>query len=147
MSDVEGTIVADCVDVGIDIDAPPSVVFEFLVDPEKLLRWMGESADIDPTPGGRFWLKLSDEDVAEGEYLEIVTDRRVVFTWGWAGSDEVPPGSSTVTIDLEPSGAGTHVRLLHTDLPSEACQKHLEGWLYFGGRITVAAVGGDPDRA
>ena len=42
---------------------------------------------------------------------------RVVMTWGWDGSDEVPPGSSTVRIELDATDAGTRVRLTHTGLP------------------------------
>ena len=132
---VRGSVVDDCVDVEIHIDAPPDAVFEFLVDAEKLLRWMGEEADIDPRPGGRFWLNLGS-DVAEGEYVEVVPAQRVVLTWGWVGSDTVAPGSSTVTIELSETETGTTVRLRHTGLPTvEECEKHLEGWLYFGGRL------------
>ena len=76
---------------------------------------------------------------------EVVPPKRVTLTWGWAGSDNVPPGSSTVTFTLEPTPSGTLVRLVHTGLPSETCDQHLEGWLYFGGRMSVVAAGGDPD--
>ena len=34
------------------IDAPPSIVFKFLTDPKKMIRWMGIRAEIDPRPGG-----------------------------------------------------------------------------------------------
>lgn len=33
-----------------------------------------------------------------------------MFTWGWEGQAELPPGASTVTITLEP--AGPDARLL-----------------------------------
>lgn len=141
---IQGQIVDDCVDVEIHIAAPPDAVYEFLVDPEKLLRWMGKEADIEPRPGGRFWLNLGD-DAAEGEYVELVAGRRVVLTWGWVGSDTVPPGSTTVSIDLEAAGTGTGVRLVHRGLSTEQRAKHLEGWMYFGGRLHIAAEGGDPD--
>ena len=34
------------------IPAPPAAVFAFLTDPEKILRWMGTEAQLDPQPGG-----------------------------------------------------------------------------------------------
>ena len=145
MTQAEGSVLDNCVDVEIHIDAPPEAVYEFLVDAEKVLRWMGQEIDIDPRPGGRFWMNLGD-DAAEGEYIELVPAERVVFTWGWVGSEIVPPGASTVTFELQATDTGTTVRLLHTGLPVSECQKHLEGWLYFGGRMSIAAAGGDPDR-
>jgi uncharacterized protein YndB with AHSA1/START domain len=64
------------------IDAPPSVVFQFLTDPAKMIRWMGIKAEIDPQPGGMYRLDPNGRDVIRGEYLEVIPDSRVVFTWG-----------------------------------------------------------------
>ena len=35
---------SELVEREISIDAPPSVVFEFLTDPAKMVRWMGTEA-------------------------------------------------------------------------------------------------------
>jgi len=35
-----------------------------------------------------------------GLYLEVKPNEKVVFTWGWTGSDSFPPGSSTVEIQF-----------------------------------------------
>src|SRR5205814_2180912 len=43
----------ELVERDIRIDAPPSVVFEFLTDPAKMVRWMGTEAVLEPWPGGR----------------------------------------------------------------------------------------------
>jgi uncharacterized protein YndB with AHSA1/START domain len=34
------------------ISAPPAAVFALLTDPEKILRWMGTEAQVEPQPGG-----------------------------------------------------------------------------------------------
>ena len=34
------------------IPAPPAAVFALLTDPEKILRWMGTEAQVEPQPGG-----------------------------------------------------------------------------------------------
>jgi hypothetical protein len=33
------------------IPAPPAAVFALLTDPEKILRWMGTEAQLEPQPG------------------------------------------------------------------------------------------------
>lgn len=123
------------------IEATPEVVFDYLVDVEKLLRWMGVDAEIDPRPGGSFKLDINGRDVAVGEYVEVARPNRVVFTWGWVGSEHVPPGSSTVSFDLEADGDATVVLLRHADLPGGQSDPHREGWSYFLPRLIGAAEG------
>ncbi|MDX2381301.1 MAG: SRPBCC domain-containing protein [Acidimicrobiia bacterium] len=126
------------------VHASPEEVFEFLVDPEKMIRWMGTAVDIEPTPGGKFWLNATGTDIASGTYLEVDPPRRVVFTWGWEGASEVPPGSSTVTITLTGDGDDTTVELRHEGLPGGADDQHVEGWSYFLPRLAAVAAGNDP---
>ncbi|PZS01122.1 MAG: ATPase, partial [Chloroflexi bacterium] len=38
----------------IDIEAPPGVVFAHLVTADGMVAWMGQHAELNPTPGGRF---------------------------------------------------------------------------------------------
>ncbi len=128
------------------IAAPPEVVFEFFVDPDKMLRWMGTAIDIEPEPGGKFWLNATGSDIAIGSFVTVEHPRLIVFTWGWQGSVEVPPGSSTVTVTFTPDGDQTIVELCHEGLPGGASDRHAEGWTSFLGRLSVAATGGDPDR-
>lgn len=133
------------VDLSIRIDAEPKAVFEFFTDPEKMVRWKGIAAKLDPRPGGVYRVSVTDRQIAVGEYVEIVPPERVVFTWGWEGNDGVPPGSTRVEITLTADGDGTVVRLLHTDLPNEqAAAQHGQGWEHFLSRLQIAAVGGDP---
>ena len=133
------------VDMSIRIEAEPATVFEFFTDPEKMVRWKGTKALLDPRPGGEYRVDVTDLQIAVGEYVEIVPPERVVFTWGWEGNDGVPPGSTRVEITLTADGDGTVVRLLHTDLPTEeAAARHGQGWDHFLARLQVAAAGGDP---
>ncbi len=126
------------------IAAPPEAVFDFLVDPEKVLRWMGTAIDIDPQPGGQFRLNATGTDIAVGTYLEVDPPSRVVFTWGWEGSTEVPPGSSTVTFTLTADADHTVVELRHDGLPGGAGDSHSDGWGYFMPRLAAVAIGEDP---
>jgi uncharacterized protein YndB with AHSA1/START domain len=126
------------------VAAPPEAVFDFFVDPEKIVRWMGTAVDIEPEPGGKFWLNVNGTDIAAGTYLEVDPPRRVVFTWGWEGSGDVPPGSSTVTVTLRPDGDHTTVELRHGGLPGGAEDEHGKGWTHYLGRLVDAVEGRDP---
>ncbi|MCH7740727.1 MAG: SRPBCC domain-containing protein [Chloroflexi bacterium] len=129
----------------IRIEAPRETVFPFLTEPELMIRWAGTEADLDPTPGGVFRVKMTAEATAIGEYVEVTPHSRVVFTWGWDGApaDGVPPGSSRVEVDLEADGDATILTLTHTGLPEAAVGEHSGGWDYFLGRLVVAGAGGD----
>jgi uncharacterized protein YndB with AHSA1/START domain len=142
---VQNAIAAEVVQREIRIDAAPSTVFEFLTDPAKMVRWMGTEAVLDPRPGGDYRVNISGHERVSGEVIEIVPDRRLVFTWGWEdGALPVAPGKSTVEISLEPDGQGTRLRLTHRDLPPGMHTFHRLGWEYALDRLTRVAAGQDP---
>jgi uncharacterized protein YndB with AHSA1/START domain len=127
------------------IEAAPEIVFSFLVEPERFRRWMGVEAKLDPRPGGSFLVRVNEVAVASGEYVVVDPPRKLVMTWGWEGSEDVPPGSSTVEWTLEPDAETTILRLRHTGLPDKQSRtQHVHGWTHFVGRLAVAGAGGDP---
>ena len=135
---------SDVIERAIDIDASPETVFELLTDPAEYVKWKGRLADLDPRPGGRFHVTFKDSAV-RGEYVEVVKNKRVVFTWGWEGPQAaIGPGGSTVEIDLEPRGTGTRLHLVHRGLPAAELASHTAGWDYFLPRLTAVAEGGTP---
>lgn len=131
----------------IAIAASPETVWEFLVDPVKATRWMGQNATFEARPGGRYQVEVLPRNTASGEFVELDPPRRLVFTWGWepGGVSSVPVGSTTVEIELVSDGDGTTLRFTHTGLPSaEAAQSHAHGWDHYLERLALAARGGDP---
>lgn len=126
----------------IRIAARPETVFQYFIDPEKMLLWKGIKATLEPRPGGIYRVDMNGSDIASGKYVEVVPHSRVVFTWGWEGS-HVPPGSTTVEVSLQADGDGTILRLRHTDLPEDQRELHLQGWEHYLSRLSVVAAGGD----
>ena len=124
----------------IDIDASPELVFEFLVTEKGMTAWMGQCASLDPVPGGEFAVDIAGYQ-ARGMFLEVDPPRRMTVSWGFAGSEALPPGSSTVSFELTPISAGTRVEVVHTDLPTAEVPGHVEGWNHFLPRLARAAAG------
>ena len=127
----------------IDIDAPPEVVFGYLTSAERVVRWMGEQAELQARPGGTFAVDINGVPF-RGQYLEVEPPRRVVLSWGILDSDDLPAGSSRVEITLAPTDGGTRLRLLHSGLPETRAQTHAGGWANYLGRLQLAAGGTDP---
>jgi uncharacterized protein YndB with AHSA1/START domain len=129
----------------VHIAARPEQVFEYFTRAEAIVRWMGDYAVLDPRPDGEFTLDINGVPV-RGRYLEVEAPARLVISWGHAGSEQLPPGSSTVEVTLTPDEKGTLVRVEHRDLPELEAAQHALGWQHFLDRLVVAGAGGDPGR-
>jgi len=146
---MESTTETIAVEREIEIAASPETVWEFLVDPEKVVLWMGMAASFDLRPGGQYRFEVVPGHTASGEFVEIDPPHRLVYTWGWEPTEEsaaaVPPGSTTVEVELTPAGAGTALRFVHSGLPSdESAQSHGQGWDHYLERLAAVGAGGDP---
>lgn len=130
----------------LTIAAPPSVVYQYLTDPGCFVEWMADEARLDPTPGGELRWTHANGDTCSGRYVELVPNRRVVFTYGWERVEvEIPPGSTTVEIDLHPEGPdATRLRLVHRGLDDLAADAHHGGWSHYLGRLRDASEGRAP---
>jgi uncharacterized protein YndB with AHSA1/START domain len=129
----------------LTIEAPPAIVYDYLVDAARFLEWMAVEATLEPTPGGVLRWTHANGDTCSGNYVELVPHRRIVFTYGWERPEvEIPPGSTTVEIDLVAEEGGTRLRLVHRGLDDLAADAHHGGWQHFLGRLAAAASGHPP---
>jgi uncharacterized protein YndB with AHSA1/START domain len=123
----------------IDIEAPPGVVFAHLVTADGMVAWMGQYAELEPVPGGAFTVDINGVPV-RGRYLEVDEPRRVVVSWGVAGSTDHPPETSRVEFTLTPTGTGTRLDLVHSGLPESDAPGYATGWAHFLALLRKAAA-------
>ncbi len=121
----------------------PDEAFALITDPERLRRWQTVSAYVDLRAGGDFRWTITPGHVAAGTYKEVEPGRRIVFGWGWEGSDDLPPDASTVTVVIEPSSEGSTVTLTHDGLSPDQATNHANGWDHYFERLQVLATSGD----
>jgi uncharacterized protein YndB with AHSA1/START domain len=112
------------------IEASPQLVFSFFTESDKWAAWWGSGSTIEPTTGGRMFIRHPNGIEASGEVLEVVPPERIVFTYGFASGEPMPPGSSRVTIRLEPIALGTRLHLFHEFAEPKARDEHVQGWRY-----------------
>lgn len=135
-------------DKTVIVPLDPDATFDLITRPERLRRWQAIAARVDLRAGGEYRWTIVPGHSAAGIVRELEPGRRVVFTWGWEGDDQLPPGSSTVTVTLTPTAGGTEVRLVHQGLDEVQAARHAEGWNHYLGRLVAAAATGDagPDE-
>jgi uncharacterized protein YndB with AHSA1/START domain len=123
---------------------PPEKVFIYFSDAGRWMEWQGAEAEIDLVPGGVWRVNVTGDGFASGRVLEVIENERIVFTWGWEQGPPVPPGSSTVAIDLVPVDGGTLIRLTHSGLPEDQIDIHRYGWDHYVPRLAAVSEGRDP---
>lgn len=124
------------------VKAEPSTIFALLLEP-GMQSWLGTDVEFDARPGGIYKVKVGGDHPALGEFVEVVANEKLVFTFGWnEPGHPIPAGSTEVAITLIPEGDETLVRLVHRGLPEDAVSDHGEGWQHFLDRLATVAVGG-----
>jgi uncharacterized protein YndB with AHSA1/START domain len=112
------------------IQARPETVFRYFTDNARWASWWGQGSTIDPRPGGKVVILYPGAVEVRGEVIEIAAPERLTFTYGFTSGKPIAPGSSLVTIRLEPVGAGTRVHLSHAFSDAAVCDEHVQGWRY-----------------
>jgi uncharacterized protein (TIGR03086 family) len=127
----------------VTVPLSPGETFDLITQPDRLRRWQAVTARVDLRAGGEYRWTIVPGHSARGTFTEVEPGQRVVFTWGWEGDADLPPGASTVTITLEPTEGGTIVRLVHEELTDEQAASHGQGWSHYLDRLVQAATTGD----
>jgi len=112
------------------IKARPETVFRFFTDSARWASWWGAGSTIDAKPGGRVYIRHPNGIESSGEVLEVDPPDRIAFTYGFESGNPMPPGSSLVTIRLEPDSSGTRLHLLHEFGEPGPRDEHVQGWRF-----------------
>lgn len=123
----------------LDVDAPPEVVFEALIKPEQLNRWIASNAKIEPRVGGEF--DLGWTGVLPLKIVELVPNEKIAYEL----LEDAESPATVVTWTLEGSGGKTRLTFVHSgfapDKPTGGIQS---GWLNFASWLkSVAEYGED----
>jgi uncharacterized protein YndB with AHSA1/START domain len=104
---------------------PPQAVWNALITPEAISRWLQARATFEPRLGGRVELCFEQADHAMvGEVLAFDPPRRLEYTW----PERHAGGDSFVRFDLEPSEAGCRLVLTHVFRKGGDLADFASGW-------------------
>lgn len=108
-------------------------IFQAWLKPELAVQWFSPenltpiSFHTDAKVGGSYLHVMATPDgekiTTVGKYLEIIENKKIVFTWGKQGMD-----NSVVTVELEDKDGGTLVTLSQIKLPDDLIPGHIKGW-------------------
>jgi uncharacterized protein YndB with AHSA1/START domain len=111
-------------------------VWEALTDQSYLNDWLMQGNFV-PRVGAEFEFFWSGNDASNGSthgtVVEAIKPNKLSYTWGWG------EGSTLVTFFLEPSGAGTKLRLEHTGFV-EGKDEHVYQGASYGWNRNLAAL-------
>jgi uncharacterized protein YndB with AHSA1/START domain len=117
--------------------APVAKLFRAWSDPAYMRKWHAPGAmevvvcDVDFRVGGHYRLVMQNsgddgKHGVQGEYLEIVENSLIRFSWLWDGSSV----TTEVELRFTVSGNGSELQLKHTQFSdSDSCGKHNQGWI------------------
>jgi len=119
--------------------ASPATVFQALIRPELLQRWMCpqtftvDKVEADARPGGRFHIVMRGPDgsvyPASGIYAEVRAPEMVAFSWIWEGDHEMAGVETNIRIELSARGEHTFLLMTHFGLPTDISRtSHRGGW-------------------
>jgi len=104
------------------VPASPEEVYAGLTFKPTIELWTGSPAVFEKTPGSEF--SMWDESIV-GKNIEFEEGKKIVQEW-FFGDAESP---SIVTIKLHDDKKGTSVEVNHTNIPDEAFEDIIDGWI------------------
>jgi uncharacterized protein YndB with AHSA1/START domain len=121
----------------IEIDASPDAVFDALINPEQLNRWIASHATVEAHVGGEYNLGWG-QSASSLKILELVPDEKLRLTWPEGD------GSTILTWTLEGSGGKTRLTLIHSGFAPDQNTGGLQtGWLNFMSWVKSISEYGD----
>ena len=126
----------------ISIKTSSEEVFKAISDEKELQKWWVDVPRLEQKVGGSLEFKFLKENsemlqkdyVVKGKILEIIPNKKLVYTWNPV--DEPELAGSVVTWILQEDSNQTKVTVIHSGLDN--CKSYhllVEGWSYFISRL------------
>ena len=128
------------------LNATPELAFEAWTSAEHIQQWMRPEpgmqvpmASMDLRVGGKLRIQMQKPDgeyfTAAGEFREVKTPERLVYTWDWekdgSGADfgETEGKTSLITVEFLKRGEKTEFVMTHSRFATvESRDGHAQGW-------------------
>jgi uncharacterized protein YndB with AHSA1/START domain len=154
MTDIATDIAAQTRDIVVEEVFPhaPETVWKALTTGDLIGRWLMAPTGFAPVQGNRFTFQTKAAGAWDGviqcEVLEVIANRRFVYSWKGGHEDNVGYGApldTVVTWTLSPTANGTRVRLVHSGFVVPKNRSALEtmgnGW-----KKVIASLGAIADE-
>jgi uncharacterized protein YndB with AHSA1/START domain len=138
------------------INAPREKVYQALIDPQAISRWMvptGMTSQVhafEAREGGSLRVSLTYDaptgtgkstphtDTYHGRFIELVPNERVVEVVEFETADPAMSGEMTITMSLSDVDGGTEIVAVHDDLPPGLSSEDNEaGWRSSLAKLTA----------
>jgi uncharacterized protein YndB with AHSA1/START domain len=127
----------DAATLAVEIAAPKAAVFQALVDPAQISRYIeGKGVKVEPNKGGVY--SFGWDDGGPIRILDIQQDAKLSYSWRYEGEPD-----TVVTWTLEGSGGTTRLTLVHSGFGADrTLEDYMTGWLEFLNQIKFMVEGG-----
>lgn len=117
---------------------PPEILFDYWTMPRLITLWWPPEAEIAPHVDGTYHLSWPKRNWhLRGRYTTFEPGKELAFTWKWDHHpietqvhvifESLPDNGTKLTV--------THGPYTHSAIDQEARMGHVEGWVYFVGRL------------
>ena len=97
----------------VELPASPDEVWEQVAESDRLGEWLEADVELDARPGGSGSFRFADGEVRRALVRDVEPGQRLAFTW-WPLTGAEVGRATTVTITIEPSDAGSRLRLVES---------------------------------
>lgn len=122
----------------------PEELFDYFVEPTKLVQWWPQVVTNDPREGGAYRFEWPQPGYyLHGTYTAFARGEHLGFTWTW---NHDPGTYEPLQVDLyfQAIDGGTRLGIHHGPFAGEdtaARQGVIEGWIHFGMRLAGLRIG------
>jgi len=115
------------------IRAPPERTFDALINPEMLVKWLADTAELTARKGGKYRIGWTNGPTHAGTILSFEPGRRISLSWEWEG---VSLHNTVFRLTVEPKDQGSLLTVEHEGFPKLEKWTDLYGgaewgWTYF----------------